>query len=761
MLCQNCHLNESTIHLYTNVNGQQKQIDLCQNCYQIMKTDPNNSILGGIGGNPQSSSNQTNQSSNPFDDFFNNLSGFPAFGSQGFQNTPPTQSGEGNNNGRGGNGNNNFRPNGPAQQEPKGLLEEFGINVTDIARRGDIDPVIGRDAEIVRVIEILNRRTKNNPVLIGEPGVGKTAVVEGLAQKIVDGNVPQKLQNKQVIRLDVVSLVQGTGIRGQFEERMQKLMEEIRERKDVILFIDEIHEIVGAGNAGDGNMDAGNILKPALARGELQLVGATTLNEYRIIEKDAALERRMQPVKVDEPSVEETITILRGIQKKYEDYHHVKYSDDAIEAAANLSNRYIQDRFLPDKAIDLLDEAGSKMNLTLNFVDPKEIDKRLVQAENLKNQATREEDYERAAYFRDQIAKYKEMQKQTINEDDIPVITEKTIEAIVEEKTNIPVGDLKEKEQSQLIHLADDLKEHVIGQDEAVDKIAKAIRRNRIGLGTPNRPIGSFLFVGPTGVGKTELSKQLAIELFGSADSMIRFDMSEYMEKHAVAKLVGAPPGYVGYEEAGQLTEKVRRNPYSLILLDEVEKAHPDVMHMFLQVLDDGRLTDGQGRTVSFKDTIIIMTSNAGTGKVEASVGFGAAREGRTNSILGQLGDFFSPEFMNRFDGIIEFKALSKDNLLHIVNLMLDDVNNRLATNDIHLEVTDKVKEKLVDLGYDPKMGARPLRRTIQDHIEDAITDFYLEHPTEKDLKAVMTSNGKIIIKSAKKVEKEETVSAE
>ena len=764
MLCQNCHLNESTIHLYTNVNGQQKQIDLCQNCYQIMKTDQNNTILGGLGGlggNPQSSSNQTNQSSNPFDDFFSHLSDFPAFESQGFQNTPLTQSGGGNNNGRGGNGNNNFRPNGPAQQEPKGLLEEFGINVTDIARRGDIDPVIGRDAEIVRVIEILNRRTKNNPVLIGEPGVGKTAVVEGLAQKIVDGNVPQKLQNKQVIRLDVVSLVQGTGIRGQFEERMQKLMEEIRERKDVILFIDEIHEIVGAGNAGDGNMDAGNILKPALARGELQLVGATTLNEYRIIEKDAALERRMQPVKVDEPSVEETITILRGIQKKYEDYHHVKYSDDAIEAAATLSNRYIQDRFLPDKAIDLLDEAGSKMNLTLNFVDPKEIEKRLVQAENLKTQATREEDYERAAYFRDQIAKYKEMQKQTINEDDIPVITEKTIEAIVEEKTNIPVGDLKEKEQSQLIHLADDLKEHVIGQDEAVDKIAKAIRRNRVGLGTPNRPIGSFLFVGPTGVGKTELSKQLAIELFGSADSMIRFDMSEYMEKHAVAKLVGAPPGYVGYEEAGQLTEKVRRNPYSLILLDEVEKAHPDVMHMFLQVLDDGRLTDGQGRTVSFKDTIIIMTSNAGTGKSEASVGFGAAREGRTNSVLGQLGDFFSPEFMNRFDGIIEFKALSKDNLLHIVNLMLDDVNNRLATNDIHLEVTDRVKEKLVDLGYDPKMGARPLRRTIQDHIEDAITDFYLEHPTEKDLKVVMTSNGKIIIKSAKKVEEEETVSVE
>ncbi len=760
MLCQNCHLNESTIHLYTNVNGQQKQIDLCQNCYQIMKTDPNNTILGGLGDAQASSTQNQSTGMNPFDDFFSNLNNFHTFGGQDFQNTPPTQSGGGNNGGN----NNNYRPNGAAnqQQQQKGLLEEFGINVTDIARRGDIDPVIGRDAEIIRVIEILNRRTKNNPVLIGEPGVGKTAVVEGLAQKIVDGNVPQKLQNKQVIRLDVVSLVQGTGIRGQFEERMQKLMEEIRERKDVILFIDEIHEIVGAGSAGDGNMDAGNILKPALARGELQLVGATTLNEYRIIEKDAALERRMQPVKVDEPSVEETITILRGIQKKYEDYHHVKYSDDAIEAAANLSNRYIQDRFLPDKAIDLLDEAGSKMNLTLNFVDPQEIDKRLVEAENLKTQATREEDYERAAYFRDQIAKYKEMQQQTINEDDIPVITEKTIEAIVEEKTNIPVGDLKEKEQSQLINLTDDLKTHVIGQDDAVDKIAKAIRRNRVGLGPPNRPIGSFLFVGPTGVGKTELSKQLAIELFGSADSMIRFDMSEYMEKHAVAKLVGAPPGYVGYEEAGQLTEKVRRNPYSLILLDEVEKAHPDVMHMFLQVLDDGRLTDGQGRTVSFKDTIIIMTSNAGTGKTEASVGFGAAREGRTNSVLGELSNYFSPEFMNRFDGIIEFKALSKDNLLQIVNLMLDDVNKRLATNDIHLEVTDKVKEKLVDLGYDPKMGARPLRRTIQDHIEDAITDFYLENPSEKDLKAVMTSNGKIIIKSAKKVEKEETtVSAE
>ncbi|HEW0791439.1 TPA: AAA family ATPase [Streptococcus pneumoniae] len=744
MLCQNCKINDSTIHLYTNLNGKQKQIDLCQNCYKIIKTDPNNSLFKGM-------TDLNNRDFDPFGDFFNDLNNFRP--SSNTPPIPPTQSGGG----YGGNGGYGSQNRGSAQTPPpsqeKGLLEEFGINVTEIARRGDIDPVIGRDDEIIRVIEILNRRTKNNPVLIGEPGVGKTAVVEGLAQKIVDGDVPHKLQGKQVIRLDVVSLVQGTGIRGQFEERMQKLMEEIRKREDIILFIDEIHEIVGAGSASDGNMDAGNILKPALARGELQLVGATTLNEYRIIEKDAALERRMQPVKVDEPTVDETITILKGIQKKYEDYHHVQYTDAAIEAAATLSNRYIQDRFLPDKAIDLLDEAGSKMNLTLNFVDPKVIDQRLIEAENLKSQATREEDFEKAAYFRDQIAKYKEMQKKKITDQDTPIISEKTIEHIIEQKTNIPVGNLKEKEQSQLIHLAEDLKSHVIGQDDAVDKIAKAIRRNRVGLGTPNRPIGSFLFVGPTGVGKTELSKQLAIELFGSADSMIRFDMSEYMEKHSVAKLVGAPPGYVGYDEAGQLTEKVRHNPYSLILLDEVEKAHPDVMHMFLQVLDDGRLTDGQGRTVSFKDAIIIMTSNAGTGKTEASVGFGAAREGRTNSVLGELGNFFSPEFMNRFDGIIEFKALSKDNLLQIVELMLADVNKRLSSNNIRLDVTDKVKEKLVDLGYDPKMGARPLRRTIQDYIEDTITDYYLENPSEKDLKAVMTSKGNIQIKSAKKAE--------
>lgn len=738
MLCQNCQLNEATIHLYTNVNGVKKQNDLCQNCYQIMKSGGPTNLFGG--GANQGATNQSDANYNPFDDLFGTLGNNMNHPNGRPDNaTPPTQTGRGGNGGQ--------PPRGRAgNAQPKGMLEDFGFNVTESARKGEIDPVIGRDQEITRVIEILNRRTKNNPVLIGEPGVGKTAVVEGLAQKIVDGDVPQKLQNKEVIRLDVVSLVQGTGIRGQFEERMQKLMKEISDRQDVILFIDEIHEIVGAGSAGDGNMDAGNILKPALARGELQLVGATTLNEYRIIEKDAALERRMQPVKVDEPSVDETITILRGIQKRYEDYHHVKYTDEAIEQAAILSNRYIQDRFLPDKAIDLLDESGSKKNLTLKFVDPQEIAKRIQSSEDAKNEALRSEDFEKAAHFRDQIVKLRELSKQELTDEETPVITEKDIESIIEEKTKIPVGDLKEKEQTQLINLADDLKAHVIGQDDAIDKISKAVRRNRVGLGKANRPIGSFMFVGPTGVGKTELAKQLALELFGSQDSMIRFDMSEYMEKHSVAKLIGAPPGYVGYEEAGQLTEKVRRNPYSLILLDEIEKAHPDVMHMFLQILDDGRLTDAQGRTISFKDTIIIMTSNAGTGKVEANVGFGAAREGTTNSVLGQLGDFFSPEFMNRFDGIIEFKALSKDNLLQIVDLMLADVNAQISRNEIHLDVTQAVKEKLVDLGYDPKMGARPLRRTIQDHIEDAIADFYIEHPEHKMLTADVIDDQIVIV---------------
>lgn len=732
MLCINCGTNEATIHLYANVNGQRKQLDYCQSCYQKLKNERN--------GEQPRMTQQDPFGFGSLDDLFRSMS--RQMQNQGIPNeqTPPTQFGGGNN------FNNGQPPHGG--QPAKGLLGEYGINITELARKGEIDPVVGRDEEIKRIIEILNRRTKNNPVLIGEPGVGKTAVVEGLAQKIIDGDVPQKLMDKEVIRLDVVSLVQGTGIRGQFEERMQKLIEEIKQAENVILFIDEVHEIVGAGSAGDGNMDAGNILKPALARGELQMVGATTLNEYRIIEKDAALERRMQPVRVDEPSVEETISILQGLQKRYEDFHHVKYTDEAIKSAAVLSNRYIQDRFLPDKAIDLLDESGSKMNLTIQIVDPKMIEKKLADAEAQKQQASQEEDFEKAAYYRDQINKLQTMKDKQVSDEKTPVITEKDMEQIVEQKTGIPVGELKEKEQTQLKNLSDDLKKHVIGQDEAIEKVSKAIRRNRVGLGKQNRPIGSFLFVGPTGVGKTELAKQLAYEMFGSEDSMIRFDMSEYMEKHSVSKLIGSPPGYVGYDEAGQLTEKVRRNPYSLILLDEIEKAHPDVLHMFLQILDDGRLTDAQGRTVSFKDTLIIMTSNAGTGNVEANVGFGAAREGVTRSVLNQLNNYFTPEFLNRFDGIIEFKSLSKENLMNIVSLMLDEVNHLLVSQHLTIDVPENVKEKLVDLGYDPSMGARPLRRTIQEQIEDGIAEFYLDHPTIHDLKAKLDKDGKILITS-------------
>ena len=744
MLCQNCGKNEASIHLYASVNGQRKQLDYCQSCYQKLKAQSGNATAA--------------MAQDPFgfgniDDLFRQMSRQMQQGNTPYEQTPPTQTG--------GNG---FVGGQPPRnnQAPAGLLGEYGINITQMARDGEVDPVVGRDSEIKRVIEILNRRTKNNPVLIGEPGVGKTAVVEGLAQKIVDGDVPQKLMDKEVIRLDVASLVQGTGIRGQFEERIQKLIEEIKQAENVILFIDEVHEIVGAGAAGDGNMDAGNILKPALARGELQMVGATTLNEYRIIEKDAALERRLQPVRVDEPSVEETIRILKGLQPRYEDYHHVKYTDEAIAAAATLSNRYIQDRFLPDKAIDLLDETGSKKNLTIQIVDPKTIEKKLQEAEEQKQAASREEDFEKAAYYRDQINKLQKMKERQISEEETPVITEKDMEQIVEERTNIPVGELKEKEQTQLKNLADDLKAKVIGQDEAIDKVAKAIRRNRVGLGKQNRPIGSFLFVGPTGVGKTELAKQLAYEMFGSEESMIRFDMSEYMEKHSVSKLIGSPPGYVGYEEAGQLTEKVRRNPYSLILLDEVEKAHPDVLHMFLQILDDGRLTDAQGHTVSFKDTLIIMTSNAGTGKVEANVGFGAAREGITRSVLNQLNNYFTPEFLNRFDGIIEFKALSKENLLSIVSLMLHDVNQTLSHQKLHIDVPQDVQEKLVDLGYSATMGARPLRRTIQDQIEDGIAEYYLEHPQVRQLKAQLEDSDKIVVTSAESSAlPEETPSAE
>lgn len=724
MLCQNCHQNPATIHLQMMVNGQKMQVDLCQDCYEKLQNMSMNAFNGN-GGNGMDNTFGFNN----MEDFFNAMNNMQ--GQAAGNNQQQAQRGGGNNRRRG------------------GVLAQYGINMTDLARQGKIDPVIGRDKEIKRVVEILNRRTKNNPVLIGEAGVGKTAVVEGLATAIVSGEVPEKLQNKEIIRLDVVSLVQGTGIRGQFEKRMQQLIQEVAKNPNIILFIDEIHEIMGAGNA-EGGMDAGNVLKPALARGDFQLIGATTLNEYRKIEKDGALARRFQPVEVAEPSVEETIQILNGIKDRYQDYHHVKYTDEAIEAAAKLSDRYIQERYLPDKAIDLLDEAGSRKNLTLKNVDPAAIENEIHTAEAHKQQAVENQDYEKAAFYRDQVTKLSKAKKEAEENhvQDEATVTVQDMQKIVEEKTNIPVGDLQKQEENQLRDLDKQLEKHVIGQNEAVDKIARAIRRNRIGLNKSGRPIGSFLFVGPTGVGKTETAKQLAKILFGSKDAMIRFDMSEYMDKTSTSKLIGAAPGYVGYEEAGQLTEQVRRHPYSLILLDEVEKAHPDVMHMFLQILDDGRLTDSQGRTVSFKDTIIIMTSNAGSGDAVSSVGFGAETAGDTHSVIDRLTDYFKPEFLNRFDDIVEFNALTKQDLMKIVGLMINDVNVQLADRQLHITVSEDVEEKLVELGYNPKMGARPLRRVIQEQIEDRIADFVLDNSDAHNLAAEM-DDGQIKVVAA------------
>lgn len=692
MKCQQCGIKRATVNVAMQLNSQKMQMHLCSDCFEEVKSqiaDTTNFFQYG------------DMFSNPFFQGF--MGSMPQGANVGA--TKTAHSGRGN-----------------------GLLDQLGTNVTDEARNGKIDPVIGRDEEIKRVIETLNRRNKNNPVLIGEPGVGKTAIAEGLALKIVEGDVPTKLLNKEVYVLDVASLVANTGIRGQFEERMKQLIEELKNRPEVILFIDEIHLLVGAGTAEGSKMDAGNILKPALARGELQVIGATTLKEYRQIEKDAALERRFQPIIVDEPTIEEAIEILKGLKNRYEEFHDVTYPDEVIEAFVKLSDRYIQDRYLPDKAIDLMDEVGSRFNLANSEKDTETLEKQLEKIVKEKEKAAEKEDYELAANLRyqeiqlqKQLEKAKEMEHEART-----VITVADVEQIVEEKTGIPVTKLQADEREKMRHLADHLRKKVIGQDKAVEEIAKAIRRSRAGLKAKTRPIGSFLFVGPTGVGKTELSKVLAEELFGSRDALIRLDMSEYMEKHSVSKIIGSPPGYVGHEEAGQLTEKVRRNPYSIILLDEIEKAHPDVQNMFLQIMEDGHLTDSHGRRVSFKDTVIIMTSNAGTGDKRINVGFDRDKE--AVSLYENLSDYFKPEFLNRFDAIIMFNELTKENLLDIADLMLKDVIDRLADSKITLEVTDDAKRKLVEIGYDPRFGARPLRRVIQDKIEDQLTDILLEN---------------------------------
>ncbi|WP_040204694.1 ATP-dependent Clp protease ATP-binding subunit [Neobacillus jeddahensis] len=710
MLCQQCQQNQASIHLNLNINGQHKEIKLCHNCYVKEKQS-----LGA-----RFSPNMSSFTNFPFDNLFM-AGGIP----QGQE--------------LGGHSLHNKK-----NQTQQGFIDQFGQNLTTMAKAGLIDPVIGRENEIKRVIEILNRRNKNNPVLIGEPGVGKTAIAEGLALKISTGDVPGKLRNKEVYLLDVASLVANTGIRGQFEERMKQLISELKQRKNIILFIDEIHLLVGAGSA-EGSMDAGNILKPALARGELQVVGATTLNEYRQIEKDSALERRFQPVHVLEPTLEAAKAILKGIQKKYEDYHEVTYSEEAIDACVQLSQRYIQDRFLPDKAIDLLDEAGSQLNLLSDFKNNEQIEARLKEISKEKDESLKNEQYEKAALLRDEEVK---LEKQ-INigfTSERPIVTESHIQKIIEQKTGIPVGKLQQDEQLKMKILEESLNKKVIGQEKAVKKVAKAIRRSRAGLKSKQRPIGSFLFVGPTGVGKTELTKTLAEELFGTKDSMIRLDMSEYMEKHSVSKLIGSPPGYIGHDEAGQLTEKVRRNPYSIILLDEIEKAHPDVQHMFLQILEDGRLTDSQGRVVSFKYTVIIMTSNAGVNHKTIHVGFGTSEAMEEASILDSLGSFFKPEFLNRFDSIIEFNALEQEHILVIVDLLVKELQETLTEQNIEFMITMEAKEKLAELGYHPAFGARPLRRVIQEQLEDKIADFILEQPDAKKLITVMKDNELMVV---------------
>ncbi len=632
-----------------------------------------------------------------------------------------------------------------------GDLADFATDLNESAKQGKIDPVIGRDTEIQRVIQILSRRTKNNPVLIGEPGVGKTAIAEGLAQRIVNGNVPEILRNKRIISLSISSMLAGAKYRGEFEERLKKAIDEVQQHDDMIIFIDEIHTLVGAG-ATEGAMDAANILKPALARGEFQVIGATTLDEYKKhIEKDAALERRFQPVQVGEPNEEDALEILMGLRDRYEAFHKAKITDEALKAAVTLSSRYITDRFLPDKAIDVVDEAASKVRMKVFSAAPdvKALEDRLNTVKKEKEAAVTSQDFEKAAKLRDEeqaLVKEIDDKKAVAKEesDQKLIVTEEDIAAVVAQWTGIPVAKIAEEESETLLHLEDELHKRVIGQDDAVTAVAKAVRRARAGLKDPKRPIGSFLFLGPTGVGKTELARDLASSLFGDESAMIRLDMSEYMEKHTVSRLVGAPPGYVGYEEGGQLTDAVRRKPYSVILLDEVEKAHADFFNILLQVLDDGRLTDSQGRTVDFRNTVIIMTSNLGAKalhKNSTELGFLAPKKAESTakdaksidfkeakkSVMDAVKRHFRPEFLNRIDEMIVFHPLTEEDLTKIVTILMSDVTKRLGERDLHLEITPEAMKLLVKEGSDFNMGARPLKRAIQRLIEDPVSDLILK----------------------------------
>ena len=634
------------------------------------------------------------------------------------------------------------RGGGAANKPPSDTptVDEYSTDLTAMARDGRIDPVIGRDDEIEQTVEVLSRRTKNNPVLIGEPGVGKTAIVEGIAQRIVDGSVPETLGDKRLVRLDLAGLVAGTRYRGDFEERLKKVIDEIREhRDDLIAFIDELHTVVGAG-AAEGAMGASNMLKPALARGELHIIGATTIDEYRKdIEKDAAFERRFQPILVPEPTVEDTIQILHGLRDRYEAHHQVRYADEALSAAAELSDRYINDRFLPDKAIDLIDQAGARVRLRTKMParDKRELEQRLDRLRREKDEAVAAEDYQRAGTLRDQITELSQQAESTAdgqgNEQPkvVPEVGAADIAEVVSRATGIPVAQLTQEERDRLLGLEQHLHQRVIGQDDAVTAVAEAVRRSRAGLGDPNRPIGSFLFLGPTGVGKTELARALATALFGSEDRMIRIDMSEFQERHTVSRLVGAPPGYVGYEEAGQLTEAVRRTPYAVLLLDEIEKAHQDVFNILLQLLDDGRLTDGQGRTVDFKNTVVIMTSNLGSDLIgRRRLGFdnsAAADEQTQDRVMARLREAFRPEFVNRIDEIIIFRSLDETQLSQITSLLLEETRRRLHAQDVTVDFTTEAIGWLANRGFQPEFGARPLRRTIQREVDNRLSAMLLD----------------------------------
>ncbi|AEP89157.1 ATP-dependent protease ATP-binding subunit ClpC [Bacillus subtilis] len=646
-------------------------------------------------------------------------------------------------------------------------LDSLARDLTAIAKEDSLDPVIGRSKEIQRVIEVLSRRTKNNPVLIGEPGVGKTAIAEGLAQQIINNEVPEILRDKRVMTLDMGTVVAGTKYRGEFEDRLKKVMDEIRQAGNIILFIDELHTLIGAGGA-EGAIDASNILKPSLARGELQCIGATTLDEYRkYIEKDAALERRFQPIQVDQPSVDESIQILQGLRDRYEAHHRVSITDDAIEAAVKLSDRYISDRFLPDKAIDLIDEAGSKVRLR-SFTTPpnlKELEQKLDEVRKEKDAAVQSQEFEKAASLRDteqrlreQVEDTKKSWKEKQGQENSEVTVD-DIAMVVSSWTGVPVSKIAQTETDKLLNMENILHSRVIGQDEAVVAVAKAVRRARAGLKDPKRPIGSFIFLGPTGVGKTELARALAESIFGDEESMIRIDMSEYMEKHSTSRLVGSPPGYVGYDEGGQLTEKVRRKPYSVVLLDEIEKAHPDVFNILLQVLEDGRLTDSKGRTVDFRNTILIMTSNVGASELKRNkyVGFNVQDETQNHKdmkdkVMGELKRAFRPEFINRIDEIIVFHSLEKKHLTEIVSLMSDQLTKRLKEQDLSIELTDAAKAKVAEEGVDLEYGARPLRRAIQKHVEDRLSEELLRGNIHKGQHIVLdVEDGEFVVKTTAK----------